>query len=106
MVISGGVNIYPREIEDCLFQHPEVVDVAVLGVPDDEWGEVLYAVVQRTPESDLDADGVVAWCREHIADYKRPRIVEFVDELPRDPNGKVRKPKWREAWIAQREAAK
>ena len=47
----------------------------------------------------------VAWCREHIADYKRPRIVEFVDELPRDPNGKVRKPKWREAWIAQQEAA-
>ena len=106
MVISGGVNIYPREIEDCLFQHPEVVDAAVLGVPDDEWGEVLYAVVQRTPDSDLDADAVVAWCREHIADYKRPRIVEFVDELPRDPNGKVRKPKWREAWIAQREAAK
>ena len=73
MVISGGVNIYPREIEECLFQHPEVVDVAVLGVPDDEWGEVFYAVVQRTPGSELDTEAVVAWCREHIADYKRPR---------------------------------
>jgi acyl-CoA synthetase (AMP-forming)/AMP-acid ligase II len=102
MVISGGVNIYPREIEDTLYQHPDVVDCAVLGVPDDEWGEVLYAVVQRSEGSDLDDDGVVAWCREHLADYKRPRIVEFVDELPRDPNGKVRKPKLREAWLAAR----
>jgi long-chain acyl-CoA synthetase len=101
MVISGGVNIYPREIEDALHQHPDVVDCAVLGVPDDEWGEILYAVVQRYDRASLDADGVVAWCREKLADYKRPRVVEFVDELPRDPNGKVRKPKLREAWIAQ-----
>jgi long-chain acyl-CoA synthetase len=100
MVISGGVNIYPREIEDALYQHPEVVDCAVLGVPDDDWGEILYAVVQRRDDSSLDADGVVTWCREKLADYKRPRVVEFVDELPRDPNGKVRKPKLREAWIA------
>jgi len=102
MVISGGVNIYPREIEDALYQHPEVIDCAVLGVPDDDWGEILYAVVQRRDDSSLDADDVVAWCREKLADYKRPRVVEFVDELPRDPNGKVRKPKLREAWIAQR----
>ena len=102
MVISGGVNIYPREIEDALHQHPDVVDCAVLGVPDDQWGEILYAVVQRRDDSSLDADDVVAWCREKLADYKRPRVVEFVDELPRDPNGKVRKPKLREAWIAQR----
>jgi long-chain acyl-CoA synthetase len=101
MVISGGVNIYPREIEDTLYQHPEVIDCAVLGVPDDDWGEILYAVVQRRDDSSLDAEGVVAWCREKLADYKRPRVVEFVDELPRDPNGKVRKPKLREAWIAQ-----
>jgi long-chain acyl-CoA synthetase len=100
MVISGGVNIYPREVEDALYQHPDVVDCAVLGVPDDEWGEILYAVVQRRDGSTLDADGVVGWCRQRLADYKRPRIVEFVDELPRDPNGKVRKPKLREVWIA------
>ena len=64
MVISGGVNIYPREIEDCLHQHPDVVDCAVLGVPDDSWGEILYAVVQPRSGSSLDADGVVTWCRE------------------------------------------
>jgi acyl-CoA synthetase (AMP-forming)/AMP-acid ligase II len=57
--------------------------------------------VQRRDDSSLDAEGVVAWCRGKLADYKRPRVVEFVDELPRDPNGKVRKPKLREAWIAQ-----
>ena len=99
MVISGGVNIYPREVEDALHRHPEIVDCAVLGLPDDQWGEVLYAVVQRAGGSSLDEDGVVSYVREHLADYKRPRVVEFVDELPRDPNGKVRKPKLREAWL-------
>jgi long-chain acyl-CoA synthetase len=101
MVISGGVNIYPREVEDALLRHPDVVDCAVLGVPDDRWGEVLLAVVQRRVGASLDKDGVVAWVREKLADYKRPRIVEFVDEVPRDPNGKVRKPKLREAWLAR-----
>jgi long-chain acyl-CoA synthetase len=101
MVITGGVNVYPREIEECLLGHEEVVDVAVLGVPDDEWGEVLYALVQPRSGSTLDEDGVVRYVREHMADYKRPRIVELVDELPRDPNGKVRKPKLREAYLAR-----
>ena len=102
MVISGGVNIYPREIEECLLQHLDVVDCAVLGVPDDEWGEILYALVQPRVGANLDAETVSAWVRDHLADYKRPRIVEFTDELPRDPNGKVRKPKLREAYLARR----
>jgi long-chain acyl-CoA synthetase len=101
MVITGGVNVYPREIEECLLQHPDVVDVAVLGVPDEEWGEVLYALVQPRPGTGLDADAVVGHVREHLADYKRPRIVELTPELPRDPNGKVRKPKLREAYLAR-----
>jgi long-chain acyl-CoA synthetase len=100
MVISGGVNIYPREVEDALLRHPDVVDCAVLGVPDERWGEVLLAVVQRRVGATLDDDGVVGWVRDQLADYKRPRIVEFVDAVPRDPNGKVRKPKLREAWLA------
>ena len=99
MVISGGVNIYPREIEDCILTHPDVVDVAVLGVPDDEWGEVLFALVQPGPAATVAESDITAWVRERLADYKRPRIVEFVDELPRDPNGKVRKPKLREAYV-------
>jgi long-chain acyl-CoA synthetase len=104
MVISGGVNIYPREIEECLLTHPDVVDCAVLGVPDDEWGEVLLAMVQPRPGVTLTDDDVVIWVRDRMADYKRPRIVEFVAELPRDPNGKVRKPKLREAYLAGRGA--
>jgi long-chain acyl-CoA synthetase len=101
MVITGGVNVYPREIEECLLGHDEIVDCAVLGVPDDEWGEVIYALVQPLPGSRLDEGGVVTYVRDHMADYKRPRIVELVDELPRDPNGKVRKPKLREAYLAR-----
>jgi long-chain acyl-CoA synthetase len=100
MVISGGVNIYPREIEDVLHRHDDVIDVTVFGVPDERWGEILLAMVQKREGSDLSEDDVIEFVREHLADFKRPRIVEFVSELPRDPNGKVRKPKMREAWIA------
>jgi long-chain acyl-CoA synthetase len=89
MVITGGVNVYPLEVEHVLAAHPEVVDVAVVGVPDPRWGEALVAVVERRAGSSLTADALVAWSRERMADYKVPRRVEFVAELPRDPNGKV-----------------
>jgi long-chain acyl-CoA synthetase len=89
MVIRGGVNIYPREIEEVLHRHPAVVDCAVFGVPDDRYGEALKAVVEvRTP---VDAADLQAFVREHLADFKCPTLVDFVEELPRDPNGKVLK---------------
>ena len=91
MIISGGVNVYPLEIEHALAAHPDIVDVAVLGQPDARWGESIMAVIERRPGSSLTADAVQAWTRERIADYKVPRRVEFVTELPRDPNGKVLK---------------
>ncbi|WP_208028480.1 AMP-binding enzyme [Rhabdothermincola sediminis] len=100
MVISGGVNIYPREIEDCLHQHPDVADCAVFGVPDDRWGESLVAVVQRRAGSTLGQAEVVEWVRTNLADYKKPRRVDFVDELPRDPNGKVVKRRLRERYLS------
>jgi long-chain acyl-CoA synthetase len=100
MVISGGVNIYPREIENCLYESPDVVDCAVFGIPDPKWGESLVAVVQRREGSDLEESGVVDWVRTRLADYKKPRHVEFVDELPRDPNGKVVKRKLRDDYVA------
>jgi long-chain acyl-CoA synthetase len=68
-----------------------VADCAVYGVPDERWGEALKAVVQPRAGASLSTDDVVAWCRERLADYKRPRLVAFVDELPRDPNGKIAK---------------
>jgi fatty-acyl-CoA synthase len=91
MVISGGVNIYPREIEDHLHRHPAVLDVAVVGVPDPEWGESLRAFVVVRPGHALAEHEVIEFCRGGLADYKRPRSVVFLDELPRNPTGKVLK---------------
>lgn len=89
MVIRGGVNIYPVEIEQAIHLHPDVVDCAVFGIPDDRMGEILVAMVEaRRP---MTPDEVQGWCREHLADFKCPEVVRFVDELPRDPSGKVRK---------------
>jgi fatty-acyl-CoA synthase len=91
MVISGGVNIYPREIEDHLHKHPAILDAAVIGVPDPEWGESLHAFVVLRDGQALSEQEVIAYCREGLADYKRPRKVTFVPELPRNPTGKVLK---------------
>jgi fatty-acyl-CoA synthase len=91
MVISGGVNIYPREIEDRLAAHPAILEAAVIGVPDADWGEALRAFVVRRPDMPLDEAAVIAWCRDGLADFKRPRSVVFLDELPRNPTGKVLK---------------
>lgn len=94
MIISGGVNIYPREVEDVLTMHPAVADVAVIGVPDDEMGEQVKAVIQPSdPEAagpDL-ADELDAFCRQRIAGFKCPRSFDFVDDLPRLPTGKLLK---------------
>lgn len=91
MVISGGVNIYPREIEDHLLTHPAILDAAVIGVPDPEWGELLRAFIVVRDGLALSADDVTAYCRAGLADFKRPRQVSFVTELPRNPTGKVLK---------------
>ena len=96
MVISGGVNIYPREIEDHLSTHPKLLEAAVVGVPDPEWGETLRAfIVLRNGELLTESD-VVDYCRSALADYKRPRKVTFLAELPRNPTGKILKRELRE----------
>jgi long-chain acyl-CoA synthetase len=102
MVISGGVNIYPAEIESALLAHPDVVDAAVFGIPDERWGESLHAVVEPRRGTALTAESLQAWCRERLADYKTPRSVDLVVELPRDPNGKILKRELREPfWVGQ-----
>ena len=96
MVISGGVNIYPREIEDHLLTHPAILDAAVIGVPDPEWGETLRAFVVVRDGHRLSEQEVIDHCRTGLADFKRPRRVSFVRELPRNPTGKVLKRELRE----------
>jgi fatty-acyl-CoA synthase len=94
MIIAGGVNIYPREIEDVLIMHPSVLDVAVFGVPDDDLGEQVKAAVQLVDGDEASADltqELMAYCRERLAGFKCPRSIDFVDALPRTPTGKLRK---------------
>jgi len=101
MIISGGVNIYPREIEDVLVTHPSVLDVAVIGVPDEEMGEAVKAVVQPAPGvtggPELERE-LIAYVRERIAHYKAPRTVDFTDFLPRTPTGKLVKQQLRDRY--------
>ena len=99
LVISGGVNIYPAEVEQAIAEHPDVADVAVFGVPDERMGQVVHAVVELRPGRQRSADELVASLRGALADFKLPRSVEFVDILPREPNGKVRKMELREAYL-------
>ncbi len=96
LVISGGINIYPREIEEVLARHPEIVEAAVVGVPDEKWGERLRAFVVRRQGSALTLDGIVAYCEGRISSIKTPKDVVFIDQIPRNANGKVLKTSLRE----------
>ncbi|HEU0030982.1 MAG TPA: AMP-binding protein [Kofleriaceae bacterium] len=96
MVISGGVNIYPREIEDHLHTHPAILEAAVVGMPDPEWGETLSAFIVLKGGQQLSETEVIDFCRRGLADFKRPRKVTFLEELPRNPTGKILKRELRE----------
>ena len=102
MIISAGVNIYPAEIEDALHRHPDIQDVAVFGVPDDEWGERVHAAVQPRAGVRLTAENVTAFARRHLAGYKVPREVTFHEDFPRDHAGKLLKRVLREPYWAGR----
>ncbi len=104
MIISGGMNIYPAEIEAALEQHPEIYDVAVFGVPSEEWGEIVHATVVLSPGSSLTPEQIAAFGREHLAGYKVPRSIDFTDELPRTGSGKILKRQLRAPYWAGRTA--
>jgi long-chain acyl-CoA synthetase len=91
MIVSGGENVYPAEIENVLLSHPVVVDAAVIGVPDERWGETVKAVVVTAPGAELDEHAVIDYCREHLAHYKCPTSIDTTDVLPRNPSGKLLK---------------
>jgi fatty-acyl-CoA synthase len=98
MIVSGGENVYPREVENALFEHPAVADAAVIGVPDPKWGEAVKAIVVLRKGQQASADELIAFCKDRLAGYKRPRSVDFVDELPRNASGKVLKKEIREKY--------
>src|SRR5205814_8910368 len=108
MIISGGVNIYPAEIESVLLTHPKIGDAAVFGIPDDDWGEQVKAVIEPAadvlPAAALAAE-LIEFCVARLAKYKCPRSVDFVSAMPRDPNGKLYKRKLRDPYWAGRDRA-
>jgi long-chain acyl-CoA synthetase len=91
MIIRGGFNVYPREIEECLYAHPAVAEAAVIGVPHESHGEEVKAILALKPDMKATADEIIAYTKEHLAAYKYPRIVEFRDALPKGPTGKILK---------------
>jgi len=98
MIVSGGENVYPREVEEVLYQHPAVAEAAVIGVPSAQWGEEVKAVIVRKAGADVSAADLVAFCTGRLGGYKRPRTVDFVEALPRNPSGKVLKKELREPY--------
>ncbi len=100
MIVTGGENVYPVEVEEALAQHADVAEVAVIGVPDAHWGEAVKALIVPRPGARPAPDELIAFARERLAGYKLPRSVDFVDELPRTPSGKVLKRELRQRFVS------
>ncbi len=102
MIISGGINVYPREVEEVIYTHPAVMDCSVIGVPDEKWGETIKAVITRKPGMNVTFEEIIALCQEKLASYKKPTSVDIVDDLPRTASGKILKRELREQyWTAK-----
>ncbi len=103
LIISGGVNIYPQEVDSELLKHPAVQDVCTIGVPNDEWGEEVRSVIQlksgHAPDSSLSAE-LIQWCRARLANFKCPRQIDYVNELPRSAAGKIQRKVVRSDYLA------
>jgi len=91
MIISGGENIYPREIEEVIVQHPAIREVAVIGVPDSKWGEAIKAIVSLVAGRSVSEEELISFCKANIASYKKPKSIDFMSELPKNNYGKILK---------------
>jgi acyl-CoA synthetase (AMP-forming)/AMP-acid ligase II len=98
MIISGGENIYPAEIEGVLLKHPKIAESAVIGIHDKEWGESVKAIVVPKPGEVLSEKEVIDFCKKHLASYKKPKSVDFIEALPRNAMGKVMKTELRKQY--------
>jgi acyl-CoA synthetase (AMP-forming)/AMP-acid ligase II len=103
MLVSGGFNVYPSEVESVLAQHPAVYEVCVVGVPDERWGETVKAVVVLRAGAEVSGGDIMDFCRGRLADFKRPRSVDFVPQLPKNGNGKLSRKDVREHYWRGRE---
>jgi len=106
MIVSGGENIYPREVEELLYHHPKIRDVAVIGIPDPIWGESVKAFIVLKNVETMKEEEVIEYCKSHLASYKKPKSVEFAENLPRNPSGKVLKTVLRERYLKNRKGEK
>ena len=102
MIISGAENIYPAEVESAVYGHPDVAEVAVIGAPDDQWGEAVKAVVALKPGATGDPASIIAFARTRIAAFKAPKSVDFIDALPRNASGKILRRELRDPYWAGR----
>jgi long-chain acyl-CoA synthetase len=100
MIISGGENIYPAEVENAIFGHPSIADVAVIGIPDDKWGEAVKACVVLKAGATASPAEIIAWSRERIAAFKCPKSIDFIEALPRNASGKILRRQLREPYWA------
>jgi len=103
MIITGGENVYPREIEEVLIQHPAVREVAVIGIPDTKWGEAIVGIVSLVQGKSSSEDELISFCKDHIASYKKPKRIDFVKELPKNSYGKILKSELRAKYWEDRE---
>jgi fatty-acyl-CoA synthase len=103
MIISGGENVYPAEVESGIYGHPDVLEVAVIGVPDDKWGEAVKAVCVPKPGVTIDPDSVISYARERLASFKVPKTIDVIPALPRNASGKILRRELREPYWAGRE---
>jgi acyl-CoA synthetase (AMP-forming)/AMP-acid ligase II len=98
MIVSGGENVYSREVEDVLYTHPAVAEVAVIGIPDPVWVERVHALVVLKADAEATEEEMINFCRKHIARFKAPKGVEFMDSLPKSPQGKILKKEIRQKY--------
>jgi len=103
MIVSGGENVYPAEVENALMKHPGIADVAVIGVPDEKWGEVGKAMVVKAEGQEPSEDEILGFAREQLAGFKVPKSVDFIDAIPRNPTGKMLKKELRAPFWEGRE---
>jgi acyl-CoA synthetase (AMP-forming)/AMP-acid ligase II len=103
MIVSGGENVYPAEVENAIFGHPDVADVAVIGIPDEKWGESVKAIIVAKEGTNPTPESIIAWAKERIAGYKCPKSVDTIDALPRNPSGKILRKDLREPYWAGQE---